>query len=76
MSSEKIVGRIYMQLIKFDKAIPWLEKNAQQGDIEATYFLAEIYCSQNMYIKAEPWLQRAEKAGYDKAEQIRTTCKQ
>ena len=75
VSSEKIVGRIYMHLIKFDKAIPWLEKNAQQGDVEAAYFIGEIYCSQNRYDEAKPWLDQAVNGGYDKAEQLRQTCK-
>ena len=74
-SSEKIVGRIYMQLIDFDKAIPWLEKNAQQGDVEATYFLSEIYCPKNNSLEADPVPQRALKAGFEKAEQLRQTCK-
>jgi len=37
------VGRVYMQLLKFDKAIQWLKVNVKNGDIQANYLLSEIY---------------------------------
>jgi len=39
--AQRSVGRIYMQLLKFDKAIPWLMKDADKGDSEAQYLLGE-----------------------------------
>ncbi len=47
------VGRIYMQLLKFDKAIEWLKINAKNGDIEANYLLAEIYVEKGIFKDAK-----------------------
>jgi TPR repeat protein len=57
------VGRIYMQLLKFDKAIYWLKQNAKNNDKEAYYLLAEIYCSQGKYKEAKPWAKKAMDSG-------------
>ena len=47
------VGRIYMQLLKFDKAIKWLKINAKNGDIQANYLLAEIYVEKGEFKNAK-----------------------
>jgi TPR repeat protein len=47
------VGRIYMQLLKFDKAIKWLKVNAKNGDIQANYLLAEIYVEKGEFKNAK-----------------------
>ena len=57
------IGRIYMQLLKFDKAVYWLEKNAQQGDKEAYYLLAEIYCEQEKFPHAKKWAKKSMDSG-------------
>ncbi|MFK5937532.1 MAG: tetratricopeptide repeat protein [Sulfurimonas sp.] len=57
------IGRVYMQIIKFDKAIYWLEKNAKQGDKNAYYLLAEIYCSQEKFALAKKWANKSIKSG-------------
>ena len=64
-----------MQIVAFDKAIPWLKKNADSGDVEAAYLLGEIYCSESEYDKALPWLDKAIGDGYTKAETLKKTCK-
>lgn len=61
------VGRIYMQLMKFDKAANWLEKNAQNGDTDAYYLLAEIYIEQEKYKKAKYWTKKSIEAGNKEA---------
>jgi len=40
--SQKIVGKIYMQLLKFKKAKPWLELNAKNGDEDAKHLLEVV----------------------------------
>jgi len=40
--SKQIVGVIYMQSLKFDKAEKWLKLNAQEGDLKAQELLKEI----------------------------------
>jgi TPR repeat protein len=57
------VGRIYMQLLKFDKASFWLEKSAEQGDKEAYYLLAEIYCEQEKFPHAKKWAKKSMDSG-------------
>jgi len=47
------VGRIYMQLLKFDKAIKWLKINAEAGDIQANYLLAEVYVQKDDFKDAK-----------------------
>jgi TPR repeat protein len=47
------VGKIYMQLLKFDKAIKWLTINAEHGDIQANYLLAEIYIQKEDFKNAK-----------------------
>jgi TPR repeat protein len=48
-----------MQLLKFDKAIPWLEKNANNGDVNAYYLLAEAYCNEEKFKDAKKWAQKS-----------------
>ena len=57
------IGRIYMQVIKFDKAAYWLQKNAEQGDTNAYYLLAQIYCAQEKFILAKKWAKESIKSG-------------
>jgi len=57
------IGRVYMQIIKFDKASYWLEKNAAKGDENAYYLLAEIYCSQEKFTLAKKWANKSIKSG-------------
>ncbi|WP_457749431.1 tetratricopeptide repeat protein [Sulfurimonas sp.] len=57
------VGRIYMQLMKFNKAKQWLQKNAKMGDTGAYYLLAEIYIVQEKFKKAKKWAKKAMEAG-------------
>lgn len=59
----KNIGRIYMQMYKFDKATYWLEKNAQQGDKGAYYLLAEIYCEQEKFSDAKKWAKKSMDSG-------------
>ena len=47
------VGRVYMQLLKFDKAIKWLKINAKNGDIQANYLLSEIYIEKGNFKDAK-----------------------
>jgi hypothetical protein len=48
-----------MQLLKFEEASKWLEKNAANGDDSAYYFLAEVYCQLEEFKKAKEWAQKA-----------------
>ncbi|WP_457746125.1 tetratricopeptide repeat protein [Sulfurimonas sp.] len=57
------VGRIYMQLLKFNEALPWLLENATNGDRGAYYLLAEIYVEQENFKEAKKWAYKAIKAG-------------
>jgi len=61
------IGRIYMQLLKFDKASKWLEINAQEGD-DSSYFLAEIYCELEKFKQAKKWAKKAMDTGNKDAE--------
>jgi len=53
------VGRVYMQLLNFEKAIYWLIKNAQNGDNQANYFLAELYIAQGNLKMAKIYTEKA-----------------
>lgn len=64
------IGLIYMQLIKFDKAVQWLTVNAHNGDTNAYYLLAEVYCNQKRYTNAKKWAQKAMDAGYPEAAEL------
>ena len=57
------IGRVYMQRYKFDKAIPWLVRNAQAGDNEAYYLLAEIYVAKGDKHTAKQYAQKAIEGG-------------
>ena len=57
------IGRVYMQIIKFDKASYWLKKNAENGDKNAYYLLAQIYCSQEKFALAKKWANKSIKSG-------------
>ena len=57
------IGRVYMQVIQFDKATYWLEKNAARGDENAYYLLAQIYCSQEKFVLAKKWANKSIKSG-------------
>ena len=61
------VGRIYMQIINFDKASQWLEKNAKEGDVGAYYLLSEIYVIQEKFKEAKYWAKKAIDSGSQKA---------
>jgi TPR repeat protein len=64
------IGRIYMQLLKFDKAIPWLQKNIENGDIEALYLLSEIYIEKGEFKKAKKLVKKAIKFGNNEAKKL------
>ncbi len=53
------VGKIYMQLLKFDKAIEWLKVNAKDGDTQANYLLAEIYTQKDDLKDAKIYAKKA-----------------
>ena len=53
------IGRIYMQILDFDKASYWLEKNAKNGDKEAYYLLSEIYCEKEKFKLAKKWAKKS-----------------
>lgn len=57
------VGRVYMQLLKLDKALPWLEKNTKNGDTEANYLLAEIYVEKEDFHQAKKYAKKAIEEG-------------
>ena len=57
------IGRVYMQVIEFDKAAYWLKKNAEQGDLNADYLLAQIYCSQEKFTLAKKWANKSIESG-------------
>ena len=59
-----------MQLLEFDKAIPWLIKDSERGDIEANYLLGEIYCGYERYEQAKEWTAKAIKGGYPQAQEL------
>jgi len=61
------IGRRYMQLIKFDEASKWLEKNAANGDESAYYLLAEVYCELEKFDKAKVWAQKSIDSGNEDA---------
>ncbi len=62
------VGRIYMQLLDFEHAVVWLEKNAFNHDQEAYYLLAEIYCEQEKFSQAKQWAKKSKDSGNAQAE--------
>ncbi len=64
------IGRIYMQLLDFENAALWLEKNALNNDTEAYYLLAEIYCAQEKFAQAKQWAQKAKEHGNAQAEAL------
>ncbi len=76
IKARQLVGRIYMQILDFDHALNWLKINANEGDIEASYLIAEIYCTQGEYKQAEPWISKAINNNYEKANQLKLTCKE
>ena len=59
-----------MQIIKFDKASKWLEINAKDGDKEAYYLLAEIYCEQSKFKQAKKWAKKSIEDGNPKASEL------
>ncbi|MDA3908684.1 MAG: sel1 repeat family protein, partial [Sulfurimonas sp.] len=59
---------VYMQLLKFDKAARWLEKDAANGDERAYYLLAEIYCEKEKFVKAKKWAKKSKESGNKDAE--------
>jgi len=59
IKATKNIGRIYMKLLKFEDALYWLEINAQAGDKEAYYLLAEIYTEQEEFAKAKIWAKKS-----------------
>ena len=61
------VGRVYMQVLEFDKALPWLEENAKNGDVGAYYLLSEIYVEKENFKEAKKWAGKAIKAGNEDA---------
>jgi len=72
--AKQLVGRIYMQILDFDKAIEWLNINADEGDAEAIYLLSEIYCSKGNYSESQKYKERAIELNYPEAESL--TCKE
>ena len=68
------IGRIYMQVIEFDKATYWLEKNALQGDQNAYYLLAEIYCSQEKFVLAKKWANKSIQGGNLESKRLWEEC--
>jgi TPR repeat protein len=64
------IGRVYMQVIKFDKAAYWLEKNAAKGDENAYYLLAQIYCSQEKFSLAKKWANKSMESGNSEAQSL------
>ncbi len=64
------IGRIYMQLLDFEHAAEWLEKNALNNDTEAYYLLTEIYCAQEKFAKAKQWAQKAKESGNTQVEAL------
>jgi len=53
------IGRIAMQLMKFDKALKWLKINAKNGDIKANYLISEIYVMREDYKNAKIYAKKA-----------------
>jgi len=62
------IGRIAMQLLKFDKALYWLKINARHGDIQANYLIAEIYVSKEDFKNAKIYASKAINSGNKNAE--------
>ena len=61
------VGRVYMQRYEFDKAIPWLKRNAKGDDVQAYYLLAEIYVAKGDKHTAKQYAKEAIEQGSDDA---------
>jgi len=59
----KNIGIVYMQLIKFDKALKWLKINAQSGDTNSYYLLAEVYCNQENFSEAKTFAKKSIESG-------------
>lgn len=57
------VGRIYMQILKFDKAIYWLKMNVKNGDFKANYLLAESFIQKDDYKNAKIYAKKAMAGG-------------
>jgi hypothetical protein len=57
------IGRVAMQIMKFDKALYWLKINAKNGDIKANYLIAEIYIAQDDLKNAKVYAQKAINSG-------------
>ena len=66
----KNIGLVYMQNYQFDEAIEWLEINANDGDANAYYLLAEIYCGKEKFVDAKKWAAKAMEAGDVKAGEL------
>jgi TPR repeat protein len=64
------VGRIYMQILDFDKAIYWLSINAKNGDTQAEYLLAELYVEKGDFKNAKTHAQKAMNNGNLDAKQL------
>jgi len=64
------VGRVYMQLLKFDKAQKWLKQNAKDGDSEANYLLAEIYVEKGDLKSAKIYAKKALDNGNPQAQEL------
>ena len=62
------IGRVYMQVIKFDKAIKWLKVNTENGDYQANYLLAEIYVQKEDFKNAKIYAKKAIESGYSEAQ--------
>jgi len=61
------VGRIAMQIMKFDKALYWLKINAKNGDLKANYLIAEIYINKEDLKNAKIYAQKAIDSGDEDA---------
>ncbi len=61
--AKRNIGRIYMQLLRFDEALAWLLDDAKAGDTGAYYLLGEIYCEKEEWIEAKKWVAKAKLAG-------------
>ena len=59
-----------MQIVKFDKAKLWLEKNAKDGDASAYPLLAEIYTIEENFSKAKYWAKKAINNGSLQAKEL------
>lgn len=69
-ASQLIVGRKYLELQNFARALYWFEKSADQGNIEAQIHLGDAYARGKGVsvdlVKAHMWLSlAATKGGYE-----------